>query len=600
MPPDSKSDLAAEVERQVAERTFRLEFANALLRSLYYSEEDAETYAQVADVVRLSFSASRVLLAYYDGAGELSAAHSPYEARERGSHLAVARARELAAAAEGEAFDSTSLGFGLVLPIAFGLAAQGDQAGYIAISRDGLPFTDTERASMREAFAAFAPLVRMREAWSRRESERRAAERELRRSEARLRGFFEESKDMIYTASSDDVIAAINAAGLALLGYDDRFDVIGRPMADFSFSRTDRAFFLKKLETQGFAADYECILVRKDDTPVYCLESATPLRDANGRILEIQGIVRDISDRIESERELWKNNLELAEANAKLRSTQLLMVQQEKLASIGQLAAGIAHEINNPLGFLKSNQRTLEEYMHAMRSGWEEAATSFPDAIAEISERHDLDYIFNETQALLAESDDGYERIIDIVQNLKSFSRIDAKPSKGPYDINKGIESSLVVARNEYKYCAEVELRLGELPSIKAAGGEINQVILNLVVNAAQAIQSQKRAEKGKILVSTRADGDAIVLEIEDDGPGVPESRRMQIFDPFFTTKEPGKGTGLGLTISHDIIVRKHGGSLTVRDSSLGGALFAIRLPIEGGGADDEADRAANAGGAGG
>ena len=594
-----------ELEAEVARRTFELEFRNALLRSVSASEDDAGAYFAVAEAIRSFFSADRVLFAYYNGSRMLVSveacascpapepeAEAYGEKKGRPAPMSLAEAELLARGAEGEEIDARRLGFPSARPIAFSLAPQGDQVGYVAISRES-PFTPGDRTVLGASFDAFAIQVHMRKESSRREFVRREAETALRRSEQRLRNFFEESKDMIYSSNADDVVASINHAGLLLLGIEDRFEVIGRPMANHLMAEEDRRFFLQKIRTQGFAADYECIFKRKDGTTIFCIESAYAMKDGEGRIIEIQGIVKDISDRIANERELWKSNLELAEANSKLRSTQMLMVQHEKLASIGQLAAGVAHEINNPLGFLKSNQGTLEGYLRAMRTGWEEAASAFPDKIAEISGRLDLDYIFQETEALIAESNDGYERIIDIVKNLKSFARIEAEPTMGPYDLNKGIESSLVVARNEYKYCAEIALDLGELPPIVAAGGEINQVILNVIVNAAQAIESQKRKEKGTIMITTRLEGDWVVLKIEDDGPGIPEDKRLKVFDPFYTTKEPGKGTGLGLSISYDIIVRKHGGTLTLHDSLLGGALFKATLPVEGVSAEG------NAGGAG-
>jgi len=294
----------------------------------------------------------------------------------------------------------------------------------------------------------------------------------------------------------------------------------------------------------------------------------------------VQGIVKDISERIASERELWKANLELAEANEKLQNTRMLAVQQEKLASIGQLAAGVAHEINNPLGFLSSNQSMIHSFLKSMRGAWEQAAEGDPGRLGAIARAYDLDYVLGELEAVLSESDEGFRRIIDIVQNLKSFARTDTAQVMGSYNLNEGIKSTLIMARNEIKYVADVQLALGEIPPIMALGGEINQVCLNILVNAAQAIESQQREGKGLIRVETSRKGDRVVVVIADDGPGVPEQDRLKVFDPFFTTKEPGKGTGLGLALSYDIIARKHGGSLVLEDAPLGGALFRIELPI--------------------
>ena len=260
----------------------------------------------------------------------------------------------------------------------------------------------------------------------------------------------------------------------------------------------------------------------------------------------------------------------------------MLMVQQEKLASIGQLAAGIAHEINNPVGFLKSNHLMLEKYTSKIRSGWEAAREVAGPAIEEIEARMDLPFVFSEFDTLFTESAEGFSRIMRIVGNLKSFSRIDQSQELEAYDVNSGIESTLTVAQNEIKYVADTRVDLGELPRIRARGGEINQVILNILVNSAQAIESQKREGKGLIEIETRLVGDQVRIILRDDGPGVPESIRTRIFDPFFTTKEPGKGTGLGLSISYDIIVTKHGGKLAVDSGPGAGTTFVIELPVSG------------------
>jgi len=220
--------------------------------------------------------------------------------------------------------------------------------------------------------------------------------------------------------------------------------------------------------------------------------------------------------------------------------------------------------------------------MRTLRSAWEEAKASPSPDIAEIERRTDLAYLFEEIDAMLAESRDGFARIMHIVGNLKSFSRSEQGADFKPYDVNAGLESTLIVARNEIKYVADVKKEFGELPPISARGSEINQVFLNILVNAAQAIEEQKRDKKGLIVVRTVVLGDRVVVGIRDDGPGIPEDIRLKIFDPFFTTKEPGKGTGLGLSISYDIVVSKHGGRLTV-DSTPGlGTTFTIELPIKG------------------
>ncbi len=223
----------------------------------------------------------------------------------------------------------------------------------------------------------------------------------------------------------------------------------------------------------------------------------------------------------------------------------------------------------------------MAAFLRKLRGAWEEAAAIYPDRLGQIAERRDLVFALDEMESVIGESDEGFRRIIDIVQNLRSFSRIEASPVMSLYNVNEGIKSTLVVARNEVKYVADIELDLGDLPSIYAMGGEINQVLLNVIVNAAHAIASQKRKEKGRILISSRLEKESALVIVDDDGPGIPDETKLKIFDPFFTTKEPGKGTGLGLAISYDIIVRKHRGSLSVDDSPQGGARFSIHLPVQ-------------------
>ncbi len=400
--------------------------------------------------------------------------------------------------------------------------------------------------------------------------------------EERLKTFFEDSRDVIYSTDENDLIVTINDAGLALLGLADRLDLVGRPFSDLVVSPEDRRLFLSKIRRQGLVSEYECVLRKGDGSPLFCLETARSIFDERGTFVEIQGILKDVTAQVRSQRELWRTNLELAEANSKLKSAQMLLIQHEKLASIGQLSAGVAHEINNPLAFLKSNHASMRAFLDTIEGAWREALEQEPESLKEIGRRHELDYVFAEARSLGLESEEGFSRIVEIVGSLRNFARSDFGGGTALYDLNKGIESTLVVARNEIQFVADVELDLSPLPLIRAGGGAINQVILNLLVNAAQAIEGQGRTGKGRIRVSTRQEKDDVCMEISDDGPGIPEESRLVVFDPFFTTKAPGKGTGLGLSISYDIIVRKHAGSMTLLESPLGGACFTIMLPING------------------
>lgn len=427
------------------------------------------------------------------------------------------------------------------------------------------------------------PIFRARVSLRKRDTERRKAEHELKSSEEELRRLFVESKDMIYTANIEDRIASINAAGLELLGIPNRFDVLGRAFSTFAYNSGDRDFFLARIKKDGFVRDYEIVINRKGKEPAFCIETAHAIRHADGSIAGVQGIVKDISERIKNEKELWKTNLELAEANSRLQEAQLVLIQQEKLASIGQLAAGVAHEINNPLGFLRSNHQSLKRFMASFDRAWKAAGQFLPtERRHEIEETEDLHFAAEELPRLFAESDDGFARIVEIVSQLKAFSRVDSEPHRAPYNLERGIESTLVVAWNEIKYVSEVKRVFAGVRPVEAEGGAINQVLLNVLVNASQAIASQGRKEKGLITIETREEKDYIECSISDDGPGMTEDIQRRIFDPFFTTKEPGKGTGLGLSISYDIIVNKHQGCFSVKSEPGKGSTFTIALPIQG------------------
>ncbi|MBV5338335.1 MAG: histidine kinase, partial [Deltaproteobacteria bacterium] len=260
-----------------------------------------------------------------------------------------------------------------------------------------------------------------------------------------------------------------------------------------------------------------------------------------------------------------------------------ILLQQDKLASIGQLAAGVAHEINNPMGFIMSNLRTLKNYTETEQqylNALEEAVKNCcPEEqrrqLEELRQRLDLSFIQEDIPPLITESLEGAERVKQIVHDLKDFARSDENSLKET-DLNQCVQSTANIVRNEIRYVADLDLNLGEIPLIVCNPQQINQVIANLLVNAAHAIDGH-----GRITVSTSSEWDQVLLTVADTGCGIPDEIRKRIFDPFFTTKEVGKGTGLGLSISYDII-KKHGGEITLESEPGLGTTFMIRLPISG------------------
>jgi two-component system, NtrC family, sensor kinase len=563
----------------------RIEATSELFRA-FASDESEKANIEAVNILAGFFAADAAALFYLSGRKEhrfcLAGTEFPIGLTEERWMECISRAE--GGEGKGRRFGPWAIpGIDTELAAWIGseLYQTGGGVGYIILGRRERPWTDEEALELSIIARTVAPIVRSRIERERAEFVRRQVEQSLAASDKRLRSFIEDSHDMIYAANADDIVTSINAAGLELLR-KERHEVLGHPFAELALNPQDREPLVRRVLEDGYASDYEIILERSDGETVFCLETSHGYKGADGGIIEIQGIVKDISERIKDEREMWKANLELAEANMKLQRTQSIMVQQEKLASIGQLAAGVAHEINNPLGFLKSNHATLVKYVRTFVIAWRELRDAALPAASALEERLGLKDIFDDLESLFAESDDGFARIIRIVASLKNFSRAEYGEALAPYDVNAGIESTLVVAWNELKYVAEVKKDFGEVPHIQARGGELNQVILNILVNAAQAIASQGKNGKGNITISTRVRGESVVITIADDGPGMPKAVQSKIFDPFFTTKDPGSGTGLGLSISYDIVVAKHGGSLHVSSEPGEGAAFIIELPIAG------------------
>lgn len=294
-------------------------------------------------------------------------------------------------------------------------------------------------------------------------------------------------------------------------------------------------------------------------------------------------LVQDIRAREEIEAELTHRNNDLSELNSQLFKAQEQLVQSEKLASIGQLAAGVAHEINNPIGYIFSNFTALENYisqLFKMISTYEESEKHIatPSVLAEIKgfkEEIELEYLKKDIPELMQQSKEGITRVKKIVQDLKDFSHIDSNLEWQWTNLHDGMDSTLNIVNNEIKYKADVIKEYGDIPDVECLASQLNQVIMNLVVNAAQAIGT----DRGKIIIRTSREKDNVQIVVEDNGSGIPKEIINKIFDPFFTTKPIGKGTGLGLSLSYGII-QKHNGHISV-ESELGkGTRFRITLPI--------------------
>ncbi|HZR13305.1 MAG TPA: ATP-binding protein [Acidimicrobiia bacterium] len=310
--------------------------------------------------------------------------------------------------------------------------------------------------------------------------------------------------------------------------------------------------------------DTELRLSRPDGTPVWADVSLVYVRGSDGEPPGLVGLLKDVTvtKRLELERQ-----------------------HGAKMEAVGRLAAGIAHELNTPIQFIGDNVHFLDEACRNL--------VTLADRLAALCEHGvelraaqqdaDVDYLRDEVPRAVEQTLDGVERVARIVKAMKAFGHPEAQEQKA-YDVNRAIESALTVAHNQVKYVADVETDLGDLPLVRCYPGDVNQALLNLIVNAAEAVEERVAHDggRGRVAVRTFVDGDDAVIEVSDDGPGVPSALRSRIFEPFFTTKEIGKGTGQGLALVHGVVAENHGGSVDVRSTPGHGATFVVRLPVAG------------------
>lgn len=405
-------------------------------------------------------------------------------------------------------------------------------------------------------------------------TQRKCAEESLEKSEEKFFKAFHASPDgIVINTKTEGLFIEANEAFFKMLGYA-REEIIGHSSLELGIwvDPGQRAQILEQTEQEGAVRDVE-ISIRVRSGLVRTFLWSSDVIDLNGTECLIV-IVRDVTDQKENEHHL-------AQAYAELKETHNQMIQQEKMASIGQLAAGVAHEINNPTGFIISNLRSLAKYQDRL-IGFINAQSETVNAldgaeqekVAALRKQLKIDHIMGDIAELVNESLDGAERIKNIVQSLKGFSRKDEACTMA--SLADCLENTINIIWNEIKYKATIKKDFGALPAIRCYPQKLSQVFMNLIINAAHAIE-----EHGEIAVSTWQKDKAAYVAVTDNGGGIPEHIRGRIFEPFFTTKEVGKGTGLGLSISYEI-VREHGGEIAV-ESVLGkGTTFTVMLPVDG------------------
>jgi len=443
-------------------------------------------------------------------------------------------------------------------------------------------------------------------------ADRKNALEHERLAEEKYRGIFENALEGILQTTPEGRFLSCNPATAAILGYSSPAELIESipTIAQLYVSPQRRQEMYALLRKKRDVKNFEVEMYRKDGGKQWVLVSTRPIFNEMDEIIYVDGIIQDISERkraedaiqelneeleqrvIDRTKELVATNLDLRDvtsqlesAYSELKATQSRMLQQEKMASIGQLAAGVAHEINNPMGFIISNLNSLKKYIDKV-TGFIKIQSESVERLSGNGVIHDIlkdlneqkkslkiDYILGDLDNLIKESLDGAERVKKIVQELKSFSRLDESDIKMA-DINEGLESTINIIWNELKYNTTVKKEYGNIPQANCNLGQLNQVFMNILVNAAHAIESQ-----GEITVRTSSDEDNIYISISDTGTGIPADKLNRIFEPFYTTKEVGKGTGLGLSIAYDI-VKKHNGEIRLESDVGKGTTFTIIVPI--------------------
>jgi PAS domain S-box-containing protein len=402
----------------------------------------------------------------------------------------------------------------------------------------------------------------------------RSAENALMQREACLRAYFAAASVGIVRLWLDGTIAECNPAFAAMLGVSQG-ELMGRKPETLLFAadRGAAARLLAEADAAPLSSRaIELRYVHRDGSTVWGHVSLSCARDENGDALFYTYVVQDITER---------------------KRLEVTLRHAQRLESVGRLAAGVAHEINTPIQFVGDNVQFLETSFDALltlhrRRSEVLAACDLPEAVrAELralDDEADVGFMAAEIPKALAETMQGVAAVARIVKAMKRFAHPDRGEEQASVDLNDAIECTLAIAGSQVKHVADVRTCLGELPPVRCHPGDVNQVLLNLFVNAADAIAERAGSSgaRGCITVTSRSDAAFVTISVEDTGAGIPEGIRGKVFEPFFTTKEVGRGTGQGLALARSIVVDKHKGELAF-ESTLGrGTTFHVRLPIKG------------------
>lgn len=385
-----------------------------------------------------------------------------------------------------------------------------------------------------------------------------------------------QSTDMILILNKEAIIEYINFRYSEITGFS--YDDVYLKKLNFFLPEYNSQYNYEKILVDVLAGNKwegKFKQTNKEGKTIWTHVSFSPIRNSHGEITNILAIMEDITEKMidESRRAI-----------------------SQKLESIGQLAAGIAHEINTPMQFIGDNTTFLQnsltpinEFLTQIRTIIEKEDkvnnSNLVKEYEDLLEKYEIEYLMEETQQAVKQTLSGVRHVSKIVKAMKDFSH-PGEREKTYSDINHGIEVTGTISKNEWKYVSDLELKLDpNIPKVNCYQDELNQVVLGMIINSAHAIEEKKKLmnfSSGKILIETYQENNNVIIKISDNGMGIKEELQPKIFDPFFTTKEVGKGTGQGLTIAHDLIVNKHGGTLDVKSTYGEGTTFIITIPIDG------------------
>lgn len=418
------------------------------------------------------------------------------------------------------------------------------------------------------------------------------------KEQAKLLSIIDSTTDFIGIADDRGVLTYINKAGCKMLGLERKEEISERNLLEVLYpleTSIEPENWFSKLTRDGIW-EGEGLLRQQDGRELPISLVAIAAKSETGEVEFLANIARDISDRKQIEARLTEQARNLEQTLTQLRRTQVQLIQTEKMSGLGQLVAGVAHEINNPVNFIYGNLSHADDYVRDLLSLVALYQQEFPESsqkIKEKIERIDLEFLIYDLPNVLSSMKVGAERIRTIVTSLRNFSRMD-EAEKKVVDIHEGIESTLLLLQNRLKamgsYSAiQVYREYSHLPRVECYASHLNQALMNIVTNAIDAIEErnerlsleERQKHPGKIRIRTLQSQDAMVeIRIADNGLGIPEAIQSRLFDPFFTTKKVGKGTGLGLAISYQIVTEQHQGQLKFVSTSGEGTEFIIAIPI--------------------